>query len=161
MAIKGSDALTIRTIEQALESHGLLESAKKIDLEDFRQPLRLGKILDHVRMQTHEKQDRCFKIGPYRLDSHNPILEKNSGVPVKLTEKEAALLTLLAVAEGKTISRKEILSTVWEYAEDAETHTLETHIYRLRQKIEKDPSKPEILVTDGDGYFISTKDHQK
>jgi hypothetical protein len=78
------------------------------------------------------------------------------GEPLRLTEKEVAILLYLYQAGG-AVSKAEILARVWGYADTAETHTLETHIYRLRQKIERDPSNPAIVLTDGDGYRAALK----
>lgn len=82
-------------------------------------------------------------------------LNKN-GQSIRLTEKETALLEILVKAKGEAVHRDILLQNVWRYAPDVETHTLETHIYRLRQKIEDDPANPMIVVThdDGDGYYL-------
>ena len=72
----------------------------------------------------------------------------------RLTEKETAILKFLKRAEGKTISREKLLNEVWGYNSNVTTHTLETHIYRLRQKIERDPSKAAIILTESGGYSM-------
>ena len=73
---------------------------------------------------------------------------------VRLTEKEAAIIKYLYRAGDKVISRDTLLEEVWGYNSGVTTHTLETHVYRLRQKIERDPSKAEILVTESGGYKL-------
>jgi len=73
---------------------------------------------------------------------------------IRLTEKETAILKYLKRAEGATISREKLLTEVWGYNSNVTTHTLETHIYRLRQKIEIDPSKAKIILTESGGYSM-------
>ena len=71
-----------------------------------------------------------------------------------LTEKEVATLQFLWAQPKHTASRAALQQHVWGYAPDADTHTVETHIYRLRQKIESNPSKPCHVVTTDDGYCL-------
>jgi DNA-binding response OmpR family regulator len=78
----------------------------------------------------------------------------SKGNKVRLTEKETAILRFLYRAGQKSISREVLLQEVWGYNSGVTTHTLETHIYRLRQKIEKDAAMPEILVTEAGGYKL-------
>src|SRR5437773_1976757 len=73
---------------------------------------------------------------------------------VRLTEKETAILRFLYRAGQLPVSRETLLQEVSGYNSGVTTHTLETHIYRLRQKIEKDAANPEILVTEAGGYKL-------
>ena len=95
-----------------------------------------------------------LKIGIHTLDTRESLWSSPGKELVRLTEKEVAILSYLAGTKGSAISKEDLLSCVWDYAEGVETHTLETHIYRLRQKIEDDPSNPKIIVTKDDGYAI-------
>jgi DNA-binding response OmpR family regulator len=73
-----------------------------------------------------------------------------------LTEKEVGVL--LYLWQKKTsVTREELLRELWQYAPDADTHTIETHMYRLRQKIEPDPANPQFLITGKDGYQLAAK----
>jgi DNA-binding response OmpR family regulator len=74
---------------------------------------------------------------------------------LRLTEKERDILLALLEASGQRVERRDMLEKVWGYASGVETHTLETHVYRLRQKMEIDPAKPVIVLTDGDGYRLA------
>ena len=119
----------------------------------FVKPLRLGRLLDrlHSLQKNQETEDRgnFIKIGPYNLDITNNILGT-----IPLTEKETAILRYLQAQKGRNVSRNDLLDNVWGYAQGVETHTLETHIYRLRQKIEKDATAPEIVLTEENGYRL-------
>jgi DNA-binding response OmpR family regulator len=82
------------------------------------------------------------------------LVHGESGKKVRLTDKEAAILKYLYRAGERAVGRDTLLGEVWGYNAGVTTHTLETHVYRLRQKIEKDPSKATILVTDQGGYRL-------
>ena len=83
------------------------------------------------------------------------LQNEETGIDIKLTEKERDLLFFLYAQNGEIASRDMILQKLWGYADGVETHTLETHFYRLRQKIEKDPANPELLVTSDAGYILN------
>jgi len=74
------------------------------------------------------------------------------------TEKENKILIFLAKFKGGVVSREYLLKELWRYHQEVETHTLETHIYRLRQKIEEDPLKPQVLKTHEGGYSLELSD---
>ena len=95
-----------------------------------------------------------LEIGPHAVDTRENLWLRAGDAPLRLTEKEVAILALLKESAPSTVSRQHMLDKVWSYAEGVETHTLETHIYRLRQKIEADPSSPQILLTADDGYRL-------
>jgi DNA-binding response OmpR family regulator len=73
---------------------------------------------------------------------------------IRLTEKETAIIKFLYRSGEQSVSRETLLHDVWGYNAGVSTHTLETHIYRLRQKIERDPAQAEIIVTEGGGYKL-------
>ena len=121
-------------------------------------PFRLGVLLARLRAQLrqHEQsEDAVFTIGPYSFrPAAKILLQDENGKKVRLTEKETAILKYLYRAGDKTVGRDTLLGEVWGYNAGVTTHTLETHVYRLRQKIEPDPSNAEILVTDPGGYRL-------
>jgi DNA-binding response OmpR family regulator len=120
-------------------------------------PFRFAVLLARIRAQLrqHEQsEDAVFTIGPYTFRPSAKVLVDERAQKIRLTEKETAILKFLYRAGEKVISRDVLLHEVWGYNSGVTTHTLETHIYRLRQKIEKDPSKAELLVTDVGGYKL-------
>ncbi len=120
-------------------------------------PFKFAVLLARVRAQLrqHEQsEDAVFNIGPYTFRPAAKLLVDPKGAKVRLTEKETSILKYLYRAGEKVITRDVLLHEVWGYNAGITTHTLETHIYRLRQKIEKDPSNAQLLVTEGGGYKL-------
>lgn len=119
-------------------------------------PVRAAKILRYLQglQNGAAKTPSKISIGPSTLLPQDFLLIDESGQGVRLTEKETAILICLSRANGKAVTRQSLLDEVWEYAKGVETHTLETHIYRLRQKIEIDPANPAYLITKEDGYTL-------
>jgi DNA-binding response OmpR family regulator len=97
--------------------------------------------------------DGVVRIGPYTFHPSAKLLQAD-GRKVRLTEKETNILKFLHASAG-TVPRDILLHEVWGYSPAVATHTLETHIYRLRKKIEQDPAKAQILLTEGGGYRLS------
>ncbi|MBL4726817.1 MAG: response regulator transcription factor [Rhizobiaceae bacterium] len=120
-------------------------------------PFRFAVLLARIRAQlrTHEQsEDAVFSVGQYSFRPAQKILLEENGNKVRLTEKETAIMKYLYRAEQNVIGRDELLEQVWGYNSGVTTHTLETHIYRLRQKIERDPSNSSLVVTEGGGYKL-------
>jgi DNA-binding response OmpR family regulator len=121
-------------------------------------PFRLNVLLARLRAQLrqHEQsEDAVFTIGPYTFRPSAKILTDAAlRKKVRLTEKETAILKYLYRAGARIIGRDVLLNEVWGYNSGVTTHTLETHVYRLRQKIERDPAKAQILVTEPGGYRL-------
>ena len=120
-------------------------------------PFRFAVLLARIRAQLrqHESsEDATFSVGPYTFKPGQKLLTMENGQKIRLTEKEAAIIRYLYRADQKVVTRDVLLEEVWGYNSGVTTHTLETHVYRLRQKIERDPSNAEILVTENGGYKI-------
>ncbi|MDF2368530.1 response regulator transcription factor [Sneathiella sp.] len=121
-------------------------------------PFRIGVLLARIRAQLrqHEQsEDAIFTIGPYSFRPASKLmLHKETAQKVRLTEKETAILKYLYRAGNKVVTRDILLNEVWGYNAGVTTHTLETHIYRLRQKIEAEPSDAKILITEPGGYRL-------
>jgi len=122
-------------------------------------PFRLGVLLARIRAQLrqHEQsEDATFLIGHFTFKpAAKMLVDAETNAKVRLTEKETAILKFLYRAQDRVVSRDVLLSEVWGYNANVATHTLETHIYRLRQKIEQDPSNAQLLITETGGYRLS------
>lgn len=141
-----SDADTIQGLESGANDY-------------IAKPFKLGVLLARIRAQLRQfeqSEDAVFSIGPYTFRPANKLLLDNekAGKKVRLTEKEAAILKYLLRAGAKPVPRETLLTEVWGYNAGVSTHTLETHIYRLRQKIERDPGAAKLLITDPGGYRL-------
>ena len=119
-------------------------------------PFKLSFLIEKLRTSSrHEAFNSSLVIGPYKfLLGSNILIHKISRKTVRLTEKEAAILKHLHRFNGKVVAREILLGEVWDYSADVTTHTIETHVYRLRQKIEENPSCAKILVTEPGGYRL-------
>ena len=120
-------------------------------------PFKFAVLLARIRAQLRQyeaSEDAVFQIGPYTFRPGSKLLTTDKGSKLKLTEKETAILRFLYRAGQKVVGRDVLLAEVWGYNAAVTTHTLETHIYRLRQKIEPAPASARILVTEIGGYKL-------
>jgi DNA-binding response OmpR family regulator len=115
-------------------------------------PLRFGQLVDRALKIKSSARDEIYEFSGVILYPRLFVLQK-AAQHIELTEKEVAILKFLYDAKAP-MPRKMLLDRVWGYSDDVETHTIETHIYRLRQKIEDDPSMPKIIVTTAEGYKL-------
>jgi DNA-binding response OmpR family regulator len=121
-------------------------------------PFRFTVLLARIRAQirAHEQsEDVVLRIGPYEFRPAGRLLVDPRGRKLRLTDKEANILKYLYRAGDKAVSRDELLAEVWGYNAGVTTHTLETHVYRLRQKIEPEPGHARLLVTEAGGYRLA------
>lgn len=133
---------------------GLESGANDYVVKPFRFGVLLARIRAHLR-QHEQSEDAIFKIGKYTFKpSAKMMLDEVDDNKVRLTEKETAILKFLYRAGERVVGRDVLLHEVWGYNAAVTTHTLETHIYRLRQKIEDNPSDARLLVTDQGGYKL-------
>jgi DNA-binding response OmpR family regulator len=144
LTAQGSDSDTIL---------GLDSGANDYVTKPFKFGVLLARIRAHMRQHEHS-EDAIFKVGPYTFKPANKMLIREDNKKIRLTEKETAIIKFLYRAGEQVVSRDVLLHDVWGYNAGVTTHTLETHIYRLRQKIERDPSHAEILVTEAGGYKL-------
>ena len=120
-------------------------------------PFRYPVLLKSIETQLHKfkkSENTQYNIGNYVFKPNSKILESNEGRSIRLTEKENNILNFLYKNLRNTVSRETLLHEVWGYNSKVTTHTLETHIYRLRQKIEDDPSNACFLITESGGYKL-------
>jgi DNA-binding response OmpR family regulator len=133
---------------------GLDSGADDYVTKPFRLSVLLARLRAHLRQSDHS-DDAVFTIGPYTFrPSAKLLLDASGRKKVRLTDKETAILKYLYRAGDTPIGRDTLLGEVWGYNAGVTTHTLETHVYRLRQKIERDPARAEILVTEPGGYRL-------
>jgi DNA-binding response OmpR family regulator len=132
---------------------GLESGANDYVTKPFRFAVLLARIRAQLR-QHEQSEEAVFNIGQYSFKPAAKMLLDAKGGKIRLTEKETSILKYLYRAGDKVVSRDVLLHEVWGYNAGVTTHTLETHIYRLRQKIERDPSKAELLVTETGGYKL-------
>jgi len=121
-------------------------------------PFRGSELKARIRAQLRAldaSKDAAFTVGPYIFRPAAKILiERTDGRKIQLTAKEASLLKHMARVNGAPVRREALLSAVWGYSTDTVTHTLETHIYRLRRRIEADPGNPQLLMAVPGGYQL-------
>ena len=133
---------------------GLDSGANDYVAKPFKFAVLLARIRAHLRQ--HEHSDHAtFRIGDYTFRPSTKLLIRDDRRKVRLTEKETAILKYLYRAGREVVGREVLLHEVWGYSDRVSTHTLETHVYRLRQKIERDPSRAEILLTESGGYRLN------
>jgi DNA-binding response OmpR family regulator len=131
---------------------GLESGANDYIAKPFRFATLMARI--HAHLRSHQQSEEAiYRIGPYTFRPSAKILIDPEGKKVRLTEKETNILKFL-YRSGDTVARETLLHEVWGYNPAVTTHTLETHIYRLRQKIEEQPGQAQILITESGGYRL-------
>ena len=133
---------------------GLDAGANDYVTKPFKFPVLLARIRAQLR-QHEQSEDAVFNVGPYTFKPAAKMLLTEDEKKIRLTEKETNILKFLYRANEGVVARDVLLHEVWGYNAGVTTHTLETHIYRLRQKIEPDPSNARILVTESGGYRLA------
>lgn len=132
---------------------GLDAGANDYIAKPFKFPVLLARIRAQLR-QHEQSEDAVFAIGPYTFKPAMKMLLDEAEKKIRLTEKETNILKFLYRAPEGVVPRDVLLHEVWGYNAGVTTHTLETHIYRLRQKIEPDPGNARLLVTESGGYRL-------
>jgi DNA-binding response OmpR family regulator len=122
-------------------------------------PFRIGELVARLRAQLRQhdrSEDSIFHIGHYVFQpSAKLLIDDNGGNrKIRLTGKESSILKYLYQSQNKPVTREALLHDVLGYSAGISTHTLETHIYRLRQKIEDDPQNAKMLITDHGCYRL-------
>ncbi|MEX0338696.1 MAG: response regulator transcription factor [Arenibacterium sp.] len=132
---------------------GLDAGANDYVSKPFKFPVLLARIRAQLR-QHEQSEDAVFQLGPYTFKPAMKMLITEDDRKIRLTEKETNILKFLYRSSEGVVARDVLLHEVWGYNAGVTTHTLETHIYRLRQKIEPDPSNARLLVTESGGYRL-------
>lgn len=131
---------------------GLDAGANDYITKPFRFAVLMARVHAHLRSHGHS-EDAQYRIGPYTFRPSAKLLIDEAAKKIRLTEKETNILKFLH-RSGETVPRETLLHEVWGYNPAVTTHTLETHIYRLRQKIEVDPGHARLLITESGGYRL-------
>ena len=134
---------------------GLDGGAKDYMAKPFKFPVLQARIRAQLR-QHEQSEDAVFKLGPYSFRPALKVLVAEDDSKIRLTEKETNILKFLYRADIPVVPRDMLLREVWGYNAAVTTHTLETHIYRLRQKIEPDPANVRLLLTEVGGYRLNS-----
>lgn len=125
-------------------------------------PFRVGILLARLRahLRRHEQnEDAVYAIGSFSFRPGTKRLEDPAtNRKIRLTEKETQILKYLYRADGNLVKRETLLGDVWGYNATVTTHTLETHVYRLRQKIEVNPANAKLIITEPGGYRLKTRE---
>ena len=133
---------------------GLESGANDYVTKPFKFSVLLARVRAHLR-SFEQSEDATFQVGPYEFRPSMKLLVTEDGRKVRLTEKETNILKFLYRAPIPVVPRDMLLQEVWGYNAAVTTHTLETHIYRLRQKIEPDPANVQLLLTETGGYRLN------
>ena len=148
LMLTGSDADASKVL-------GLDAGTNDYITKPFKFPVLLARIRAQLQ-QYEQSEDAILKLGPYMFNPAGKLLLTKTGNQIRLTEKETNILKFLYQTKERVVQRDTLLHEVWGYNAGVTTHTLETHIYRLRQKIETDPSNSSLLVTENGGYRLTT-----
>lgn len=126
-------------------------------LPSLSKPVRLAELVTRMKALLaafEASPDSGIRLGQHVFHPATRLMLTPGGTRIRLTEKEAAILLYLHRAAGRAVSRGELLGEVWGYSAAVATHTLETHIYRLRRKIDQAPDLARLLVTEEGGYRL-------
>lgn len=133
---------------------GCLEAGARAVLDPGEAPgLRVARIRAHLR--AIRRAEDVLRLGTGTLDLRRQLFIRPEGEPSKLTVKEMRILVALAAAKGRVVPRAALVAEVWSAGMHVRRQTVETHIYRVRQKVEADPRRPELLLTVRGGYRLA------
>ena len=145
--MKDYDSGEISSTEGFKDNHYFIEKPFRIQ--------HLIKKIDFVLAKISGSTDVKHIIGPFVFFPEKKIITFNAQADIELTEKEVGILKCLLSSDEEIVDKDEILKQVWNYNPGVTTHTLETHIYRLRQKLEINPATPRIIVSEGGGFKLN------
>jgi DNA-binding response OmpR family regulator len=142
----------------ALKNKKVILNSNDDCIDILEKPIRLVQLLSYIRFLLERQLSndvQPFMIGHFQCIPIKKELINSNGIHIKLTEKETDVLCYLYSAKGEVVSREDLLSEVWGYNQNVTTHTLETHMYRLRKKIENKQSHTDYLITEAGGYKLN------
>jgi DNA-binding response OmpR family regulator len=136
------------------EVRGMDCGANDYIAKPFKFAVLLARLRAQLRIFEHS-EDAVFTIGPYTFRPAAKLLQETArNRRIRLTDKESAILKFLYRAGSRPVARQVLLNEVWGYNAAVSTHTLETHVYRVRQKMEPDPANARLLLTENGGYRL-------
>jgi DNA-binding response OmpR family regulator len=163
--IEAPDAATLLKMARAAGFNGpaiLLARREAATHEGFdgamRRPLRFAGLMAMIRAKIAPTAAAGATLGDHLFCETTQTLMGPDGVRRLLTEKETAILARLARARGGVVARDVLLREIWGYSPAVDTHTLETHIHRLRRKLEDASGRPKLLLSAPSGYRLTTND---
>ena len=145
--IKDHGSGEISSFEGFTDNHHFIDKPFRIQ--------HLIKKVDFVLAKISGSTDVTHIIGPFVFFPEKKIITFNDQTDIELTEKEVGILKCLLSSGEEIVDKDKILKQVWNYNPGLTTHTLETHIYRLRQKLEISSSTPRIIVSEGGGFKLN------
>ncbi len=145
--IKNGDSGEISSHEDFKNNHHIIEKPFRIQF--------FIKKIDFVLAKISGSSDVSYRIGPFVFFPENKVIKFNNQPDIELTEKEVSILKCLLSHGEEPVDREKLLKQVWNYNLGVTTHTLESHIYRIRQKLEIDPSIPRLIISEGGGFKIN------
>ena len=145
--IKNGDSGEISSFEDFTNNHHVIEKPFRIQF--------FIKKIDFVLAKISGSSDVSYRIGPFVFFPEKKVIKFDDQPDIELTEKEVSILKCLLSQGEEPVDRKRLLKQVWNYNLGVTTHTLESHIYRLRQKLETDPSIPRLIISEGGGFKIN------
>ena len=134
------------SFKEGKEKHYFIEQPFKIQ--------HLNKKISVILAKISNSNEITHKIGPFMFFPQKKVIMLDDKTKVELTEKEVDILKCLLSSDEEIVDKDKLLKQVWNYSSDVTTHTLETHIYRLRQKLEIDSSIPRLIISEGGGFTI-------
>jgi hypothetical protein len=156
------DSLKIKRCKDFIDNNNSIKiftGSKKSEINNYPNHLKLpttlielNAIVENISVKEIFSKNSSIKINNYFLDKNEKKLF-NKDEFIILTEKEIQLLELFLI-QKKPITKNEILSSVWNYSSNVDTHTVETHIYRLRKKINEKFSDERFINNNKDGYYL-------
>jgi DNA-binding response OmpR family regulator len=146
-------AILVITNENDAPAH-VFGSDKRIS-DYIKKPFKFTDLLTRIDFLFQKSDDPSLLIGPFILQPAVKLLLTESKEEIRLTEKETSMLLFLYHSKDYVVQRDTLLHEVWGYSTDITTHTLETHVYRLRQKMKSGPGDTDLLVTEAGGYRLA------
>ncbi len=154
---KQGHSMPILMLTGAIEETDVVRGLDSGACDYIAKPFRNSELLArlHAQLRNFDRSEQVvFPVGPYTFSpAKKQLHDMSKNRRIRLTDKETAVLKYLYRSEA-AVNRQILMQEVWGYNATVTTHTLETHIYRLRQKIEADPGNPSLLVTEGGGYRL-------